>query len=101
MAGFTVDLAALLAAVDQMSTFNSDLEQHLAQVKASAALLGPSWHGEASDRQEAAQDQWNNGAEELRRSWPAARHRGAGARQLLRRSDDEHANVVVEAACHR
>jgi uncharacterized protein YukE len=47
MAGFTVDLAALLAAVDQMSTFNSDLEQQLAQVKASVALLGPSWHGGA------------------------------------------------------
>jgi WXG100 family type VII secretion target len=66
MAGFTVDLTALLAAVDQMSTFNSDLEQQLARVKASVALLGPSWHGEASDRQEAAQDQWNSGAEELR-----------------------------------
>jgi WXG100 family type VII secretion target len=66
MAGFTVDLTALLAAVDQMSTFNSDLEQQLARVKASVALLGPSWHGEASDRQETAQDQWNSGAEELR-----------------------------------
>ena len=66
MAGFTVDLESLIAAVDQMSTFESKLEHQLAVVKASVASLGTSWHGEAADQQQAAQDRWNSGAEELR-----------------------------------
>lgn len=66
MAGFTVDLEALLAAVDQMSQFETELEQQLAQVKASVGALGLSWHGDAADAQQAAQNQWNSGAEELR-----------------------------------
>jgi hypothetical protein len=39
MPAFSVDLPALLAAVDQMSNFNERLEQSLARVKASMATL--------------------------------------------------------------
>jgi WXG100 family type VII secretion target len=66
MAGFSVDLEALLAAVDQMSQFESSLEQSLARAKESVDSLGLSWHGDASTAQQAAQNQWNSGAEELR-----------------------------------
>jgi WXG100 family type VII secretion target len=66
MAGFSVDLEALLAAVDQMSQFESSLELSLARAKESVDSLGLSWHGDASIAQQAAQNQWNNGAEELR-----------------------------------
>lgn len=66
IAGFTVDLEALLAAVDQMSEFDSNLEQSLARVQASVASLGLSWQGEAATQQRVAQNQWNSGAEELR-----------------------------------
>jgi WXG100 family type VII secretion target len=66
MAGFTVDLEALLTGVDQMSAFHQKLEQSLAAVEAQVAALGLSWHGEAATAQEAAQQQWNEGAEELR-----------------------------------
>lgn len=66
MAGFTVDLEALLAAVDHMSQFDSRLEQSLARAKASVESLGLSWQGDASSAQQAAQAQWNSGAEELR-----------------------------------
>ena len=66
MAKFTVDLQALLGAVDQMSRFDTELEQHLAQVRASVDSLGLTWHGDAADQQRVAQDQWNSGADELR-----------------------------------
>lgn len=39
MAGFSVDLEALLAAVDQMSQFDSRLEQSLARAKSSVESL--------------------------------------------------------------
>ena len=66
MPGFTVDPEALLASVDRMSEFESRLEQSLARVKASVLSLGLSWHGDAAGQQRAAQEQWDNGAEQLR-----------------------------------
>jgi WXG100 family type VII secretion target len=66
MAGFSVDVQALLAGVDQMSAFHQQLEQSLATVRASVAALGLSWQGDAAVAQDAAQQQWNQGAEELR-----------------------------------
>ena len=66
MPGFTVDPESLLASVDRMSEFESRLEQSLARVKASVLSLGLSWHGDAAGQQRAAQEQWDNGAEQLR-----------------------------------
>ena len=66
MAGFTIDRQALLAAVDQISRFESQLEQSLAQVRGSVASLALAWHGDAAAQQQAAQNQWNRGAEDLR-----------------------------------
>jgi WXG100 family type VII secretion target len=66
MPGFTVEPQALLASVDQMSQFERQLEQSLARVNASVQSLGLSWHGEAATAQQAAQQQWDSGAEELR-----------------------------------
>jgi WXG100 family type VII secretion target len=66
MGKFTVDLQALLGAVDQMSRFDTELEQQLNRVRASADSLGLTWHGDAADQQRVAQDQWNSGADELR-----------------------------------
>jgi WXG100 family type VII secretion target len=66
MAAFSVDLQALLAAVDQMSNFNERLEQSLARVEAAMATLTPLWRGDAAAAQQSAQQQWESGAEELR-----------------------------------
>jgi WXG100 family type VII secretion target len=66
MAGFSVDLEALLAAVDQMSQYECQLEQSLTRAKSSVESLGSSWHGDGAGAQQAAQAQWNRGAEELR-----------------------------------
>lgn len=88
MAGFTVDLEALLAAVDQMSQFDSQLEQSLARARASVESLGLSWQGDASSAQQAAQAQWNSGAEELR----------AALRQLRDIAEQAHGNYSGAAA---
>jgi ESAT-6 family protein len=66
MAGFSVDLEALLAGVDQMSAFQSNLEQTLATVRSSVTALGMTWHGDAASAQETAQRQWDDGAQQLR-----------------------------------
>ena len=46
VSGFQVDPAALLAVVDRMSEFDSQLEAHLAQAASSVAPLGTSWYGD-------------------------------------------------------
>jgi WXG100 family type VII secretion target len=56
----------LLAGVDQMSAFHSNLEQQLASVRSSVTALGASWHGDAAWAQDAAQQQWEDGAQQLR-----------------------------------
>jgi WXG100 family type VII secretion target len=88
MAGFTVDLEALLAAVDQMSQFENQLEQSLARAKASVESLGPYWDGDAAGAQQAAQAQWNSGAEELR----------AALGQLRDIAEQAHANYSGASA---
>jgi WXG100 family type VII secretion target len=88
MAGFSVDLQALVAAVDQMSRFESQLEQSLARVRGSVASLGLSWHGDAAAQQQAAQNHWNSGAEALR----------AALGQLRDVAERAHANYSGAAA---
>jgi WXG100 family type VII secretion target len=87
MAGFTADLEAMLAAVDQMSQFEGQLEQSLARAKASVESLGLSWQGDAASAQQAAQAQWNSGAEELR----------AALGQLRDITEQAHANYSQAA----
>lgn len=79
MAAFSVNLQALLAAVDQMSQFDGQLEQSLARAKASVESLGLSWEGDAANAQQAAQTQWNNGADELRAALGQLRDIAEGA----------------------
>ncbi len=88
MAAFSVDLEALLAGVDQMSAFHQQLEQSLATVKASVAALGLSWQGEAAGAQEAAQQQWNHGAEELRTAL-------AQLRDIAEQAHENYSNAVA------
>jgi uncharacterized protein YukE len=54
MPAFSVDLQALLGAVDQMSDFNERLEQSLARVRSSMATLAPLWRGDAAAAQQSA-----------------------------------------------
>ena len=88
MAKFTVDLDALLVAADQMSTFDTELEHQLSRVRASVDALGLTWQGDAAERQRAAQERWNSGADELR----------AALGQLRDIAENAHSNYSGAAA---
>lgn len=49
-----------------MSSFHAHLETMLASVRLSVQTLGLGWHGDAASAQEAAQQQWDDGAQQLR-----------------------------------
>ena len=88
MAGFSVDLEALAAGVDQMSAFHSTLEQTLASVRSSVAALGLTWHGDAASAQEIAQRQWDDGAQQLREAL-------AQLRDIAEQAQSNYSNAVA------
>ncbi|MCG7594955.1 WXG100 family type VII secretion target [Mycobacterium sp. PSTR-4-N] len=81
MSAFSVDPAALLAAVDRMSAFDSELDKHLAQIASSVARLGTSWQGDAGEAERAAQARWDEGAGEMREALARLRAIAEGAHQ--------------------
>jgi WXG100 family type VII secretion target len=81
MSAFSVDPAALLAAVDRMSAFDSELEGHLAQAAGSVSRLGTAWYGDAGEAERAAQARWDEGAREMREALARLRTIAEGAHE--------------------
>ena len=81
MSGFQVDPAALLAVVDRMSEFDSQLEAHLAHARSSVAALGASWYGDGGEAERSAQQQWDHGAQEMRDALARLRRIAEGAHE--------------------
>lgn len=81
MGAFSVDPAALLAVVDRMSTFDQQLEAHLAQAAASVAQLGNSWYGDGGEAERSAQQRWDEGAREMRDALARLRQIAEGAHE--------------------
>jgi len=65
---FTVDPSALLAAADLMSRFEQRVEQALAQLEGVEQRLGALWDGSGGAAQAGAQQQWAEGAAEMRQA---------------------------------
>jgi WXG100 family type VII secretion target len=61
-----VDFAQLQAAIDHMAKFGQEVTEILDDVDAAMAALRSTWHGEASDQQAQAQQQWDDGAEQMK-----------------------------------
>jgi WXG100 family type VII secretion target len=61
-----VDFAQLQAAIDHMAKFGQEVTEVLDDVDAAMAALRSTWHGEASDQQAQAQQQWDDGAEQMK-----------------------------------
>ena len=61
-----VDFAQLQAAIDHMARFGQDVTEVLDDVDAAMAALRSTWHGEASDQQAQAQQQWDEGADQMK-----------------------------------
>ena len=60
-----VDFARMLAAIDHMSRFEAEVKEVLSDVDQAMAALPATWHGDASDQQAQAQQQWDTGAEQM------------------------------------
>ena len=61
-----VDFAQLQAAIDHMASFGQDVTECLADTDRAMAALRATWHGDASDSQAQAQQQWEKGAEQMK-----------------------------------
>jgi WXG100 family type VII secretion target len=68
MSELVVDFAQMLAAIDRMQKFEKDVTEVLADVDQAMATLRATWHGDASDQQAQAQQQWDTGAEQMNTS---------------------------------
>jgi WXG100 family type VII secretion target len=68
MTELVVDFAQMQAAIDHMTKFETDVTECLEDVDHAMAALRATWHGEASDQQAQAQQQWDTGAEQMKKS---------------------------------
>jgi len=68
MSELVVDFAQMLAAIDRMQKFEKDVTEVLSDVDQAMVTLRATWHGDASDQQAQAQQQWDTGAEQMKTS---------------------------------
>ena len=61
-----VDFSQLGSAIDHMAAFNREVAETLEDIEHTIAALRATWHGEASDSQAQAQQQWDTGAEQMK-----------------------------------
>ena len=71
MTMLTVDLVALRAAISHMEQFGVEVGECLDEIDHVMAALRASWHGGGSDAQAQAQQQWEDGAEQMREALSA------------------------------
>ncbi|WP_441959074.1 WXG100 family type VII secretion target [Mycolicibacterium houstonense] len=63
-----VDFGQLQAAIDHMAAYGRDVGECLEDVDRAMAALRATWHGEGSDAQAQAQQQWEDGAEQMKKA---------------------------------
>jgi WXG100 family type VII secretion target len=68
MTELVVDFSQMQAAIDHMARFEHQVTECLEDVEHAVAALRATWHGEASDSQAQAQQQWDTGAEQMKTS---------------------------------
>lgn len=61
-----VDFAQLQAAIDHMARFAHEVTECLDDVDHTMHALRATWHGEASESQAQAEQQWDTGAEQMK-----------------------------------
>ncbi len=76
-----VDFSALRAAISHMAEFGQVVTECLGEVDDAMAALRASWHGDASDAQTQAQQQWEDGAEQMKEALAALQQIAATAHQ--------------------
>jgi WXG100 family type VII secretion target len=68
MTMLVVDFSQLRAAIDHMASFEQQVTDCLDDVEHTMALLRATWHGDASDAQTQSQQQWDAGAEQMKKA---------------------------------
>jgi WXG100 family type VII secretion target len=66
MTMLVVDFAQLQGAIDHMADFEREVAECLEDVDHTMAALRATWHGSGSDAQAQAQQQWEDGAEQMK-----------------------------------
>jgi ESAT-6 family protein len=61
-----VDFPQLQAAIGHMANFGREVTECLEDIDQTMAALRASWHGSGSDAQAQAQQQWEDGAEQMK-----------------------------------
>ncbi|MDY6998145.1 MAG: WXG100 family type VII secretion target [Actinomycetota bacterium] len=68
-----VDLAALRAAISHMEEFGAQVDECLEEIDVTMAALRRAWHGGGSEAQALAQQQWEDGADQMDQALSALR----------------------------
>ncbi|MGE2736646.1 WXG100 family type VII secretion target [Mycolicibacterium vaccae] len=68
-----VDLAQLRSAIAHIEDFGREVAECLEDIEQTMTALRDAWHGEGSDAQAQAQQQWRQGAEQMKEALAALR----------------------------
>lgn len=79
MSAFAVQLESLVDVVDQLATFERQLQEQLAELESRMSRLHGTWSGAAAEEQLAAHRRWMDGARGMREAVASLRRIGATA----------------------
>lgn len=71
MSELIVDFGALRAAITHMEDFGREVTEILGDIDHTMAALRESWQGDGSDAQAQAQQQWDDGADQMKEALSA------------------------------
>ncbi|MFI2839736.1 WXG100 family type VII secretion target [Mycolicibacterium sp. PDY-3] len=81
MTKLVVDFPQLQGAIDHMAEFGREVAEVLEEIDQAVAALRANWEGQASDTQAQTQQQWEDGAEQMKKSLESLRHVADNARK--------------------
>lgn len=81
MTKLVVDFPQLQGAIDHMAEFGREVAEVLEKIDQAVAALRANWEGQASDTQAQTQQQWEDGAEQMKKSLESLRQVADNARK--------------------
>lgn len=81
MTKLVVDFPQLQGAIDHMAEFGREVAEVLEEIDQAVAALRANWGGQASDTQAQTQQQWEDGAEQMKKSLESLRQVADNARK--------------------
>lgn len=81
MTKLVVDFPQLQGAIDHMAEFGREVAEELEEIDQAVAALRANWEGQASDTQAQTQQQWEDGAEQMKKSLESLRQVADNARK--------------------